>query len=252
MTNCVRGVVMICVAASLSACGGVQIAPSPKLPRALVVPIPTKIGLLIAPDMRTLKHNENRAGVDWNINLGPGHEALSKAWFGEAFKDVVAIKDIAEAKNIAGISAVFEPRIEDYSFATARETGGIYVAVTINYRINLFTPDGVRYDNFTITGYGTALAGGMKTGAPLDVASGAAMRDAAAKFLVQFPNQPVAKQLATGAVLVAAEARTASTTSALDVIEAVPIEEVITDLAAAVQTAPAAAPATPSEAAPAT
>ena len=227
-------IALVCLAAAaLSACGGVQIAPSPKLPRALIAPIPAKVALLIAPDMRNLKHNENRAGVDWNIDLGPGHAALTKAWFGAAFKDVVEIKDLAEAKNIAGLSVVFEPRIEDYSFATARETGGIYVAVTINYRINLFTPDGVRYDNFTITGYGTALAGGLKTGAPLDVASGAAMRDAAAKFLVQFPNQPVAKQLATGAVLVAAEARNAAATSAIDVIEAVPIEEVVAGAAVA-------------------
>ncbi len=60
----------------------------------------------------------------------------------------------------------------------------------------MYTPRGEKADTLTLTGYGNALANGMKTGAPLLRATIAAMRDAAAKFLVQFPDQPTGQHLA--------------------------------------------------------
>ena len=65
-----------------------------------------------------------------------------------------------------------------------------------------------------------ALAKGISTGAPLERATLAAMRDAAAKFLVQFPEQPAGQKLAHNEALVREQA-TAGTLA----IEAVPIEE---------------------------
>ncbi len=110
---------------------------------------------------------------------------------------------------------------------TARETGGRYYAVTIRYRIDLYAPTGEKVDSLTLTGYGNALASGMSSGKP----SGerrrvAAMRDAAAKFLVQFPEQSVGARLARNeAVVVEAKAESAD----LGGIEAVPIEEATVD-----------------------
>ena len=62
----------------------------------------------------------------------------------------------------------------------------------------------------------------MSSGHPLEAATLAAMRDAAAKFLVQFPEQPAGALLAHGEALVVAPA-----TSSADAghIDAVPIEE---------------------------
>ncbi|TLZ11668.1 MAG: hypothetical protein E6K31_07575 [Gammaproteobacteria bacterium] len=105
---------------------------------------------------------------------------------------------------------------------TDRDTGGRYYAVTIRYRINLYTPQGDKFDTFTLTGYGSALAKGMSSGGPLERATLAAMRDAAAKFLVQFPQQPPGQQLARDEPLsVQSGAATADNLQ----IEAVPIEE---------------------------
>ena len=74
--------------------------------------------------------------------------------------------DLASARAATGLKALFEPRIEQYSFATARETGGRYYAVTVRYRINLYTPQGELTDSYTLTGYGNALAKGMSSGKP--------------------------------------------------------------------------------------
>lgn len=206
----------------LGACGAVQIAPTPTLPHALVSPLPIHVGVVVAGDMRNFSHKETRAGAEYSVALGAGHLKLAQEVFSALFQEATIFPDLASARAAAGLAAIFEPRMEQYSFATAQETGGSYVAVTIKYRIVLSTPGGEPVDAFTLTGYGNSLATSMSSGAPLALATQAAMRDAAAKFLVQFPEQPLARQLATGTPLLPQSA--AANTGAKDPIEAVPIK----------------------------
>ncbi len=208
----------------LSACGGVEIKPQPSLPKALVPVMPAKVAVVMPSEMRTFTHKETRWGVAWQVELGAGHRRLNNDLFKGAFTEVVEVEDLDKARALPDAKAIFEPRIEQYSFATARETGGRYYAVTIRYRINLYTPTGELADTYTLTGYGNALAKGMSSGKPLSKASVAAMRDAAAKFLVQFPDQPAGKLLASNKPIVA-EQVAAGTSGENGVIEAVPINE---------------------------
>ncbi len=210
----------------LAACGGVRVAPEGRLPKALVQPIGARVGLVLDEELRKFKHEETRSSANWSVDLGPGHEQLLKAVFGASFTGVEVFRTLDEARAASGLQGLFAPHIEQYSFATARETGGIYWAVTIRYRIGVFTPQGEPADSLTLTGYGSA--GDTGRAAPSLVnATRAAMRDAAAKLLVQMPHQPVAARLMAGEVLKAGEAGVAA-----DPIETVPIEP-----------APAASPA---------
>jgi hypothetical protein len=222
----------------LASCGGVQIKPDATLPKPLVATLPTRVGLVVPGDQRNFTHTETRWGVDWTIALGDGHTHLMREVFKDTFDQVQEFKDLDEARAAPGLKAIFEPRIEQYSFVTARETGGRYYAVTIRYRINVYTPGGEKADSLTLTGYGNALAKGMSSGKPLERASLAAMRDAAAKFLVQFPDQPLGERLAKNdAVIVEAPS---SVTADAGGIETVPIEEAI-EVAAPAPAAPGAA-----------
>jgi hypothetical protein len=101
--------------------------------------------------------------------------------------------------------------------------------VTIRYRINLYTPAGEKVDSYSLTGYGNSLAMGMSGGKPLFQATIGAMRDAAAKFLVQFPEQPAGQQLARNETIVADKP---STSAEAAQIEAVPIDEPLDELQA--------------------
>ena len=148
--------------------------------------------------------------------------------FTDLFQHVAEFKDLESAKAAKDLQALFETRVDQYSFVTSRETGGRYYAVTIKYRISLYTPQGEKVDSYTLTGYGNSLAMGMSGGKPLTQATVAAMRDAAAKFLVQFPDQPPAQQLARNEPVVA-DKPTVSAEAAL--IEAVPIDEAPGDTA---------------------
>ena len=207
---------------ALAACGGVAIKPDPALPRPLLQPLPASVGLVLPNELRNYLHKETRWGVEWHVALGPGHVRLLRDVFKDSFRHVEEFTDLAAARAATGLKAVFEPLIDQYSFVTDRDTGGRYYAVTIRYRINLYTPQGDKFDTFTLTGYGSALAKGMSSGGPLERATLAAMRDAAAKFLVQFPQQPPGQQLARDEPLsVQSGAATADNLQ----IEAVPIEE---------------------------
>jgi len=209
----------------VAGCGGVKIAPAPVLPKALVEPIKARVGYVLPPDQKDYAHNETRGGVPWSISLGEGQRKLAREVFKAAFLSAEEFDDVDAARRAEGLQGIFEARIEQYSFATARETGGDYVAVTIRYRILLRTPAGEPVDAYTLTGYGNSLASGMSSSAPLDAATRAAMRDAAAKFLTQFPDQPVAMQLGSGRPLVAAAASQSAPLATLQAIEVVPIRE---------------------------
>jgi hypothetical protein len=211
----------------LAACGDVSIKPEAILPKPLIVRIPAEVGLIIPTETRKYVDQETRYGIDWKVDLGPGEVRLMRDVFKDLFNHVEEFKDLEAARAAKDLKALFETRVDQYSFVTARETKGRYYAVTIRYRINLYTPQGEKVDSYTLTGYGNSLAVGMSGGKPLTQATVGAMRDAAAKFLVQFPEQPAGQQLARNEVVVADKP---STLSQAAQIEAVPIDEPLDEL----------------------
>jgi len=218
-----RGLITFGVMAlGLAGCGAVQIAPSSDLPRALVQPVSVEVGVLMTPEQRNYSHTETRAGVSWQVELGVGHQSLVREVFGALFDGIREFSSLNEARAANELAAIMEPLIEQYSFATARETGGEYVAVTIRYRINVFNAAGELHDVLSLTGYGTSFAGGLGSGAPMEAATRAAMRDAAARFLTQFSALPVAEDLRAKQPLQALNS-TESLAAAAAQVEAVPV-----------------------------
>jgi hypothetical protein len=237
----VRLTAVATLTATLAACGGVQIKPETALPKPLIVSMPAHVGLVFPPETRNFTHSETRWGVDWTVQLGEGHRKLMLEVLKDEFSNVQEYNDVEAARAAPDLKAIFEPTVENYSFVTARETGGRYYAVTIRYRINVYSPTGEKVDSLTLTGYGNALAKGISSGKPLQQASIAAMRDAAAKFLVQFPEQSVGERLARNEP-VTVQAKVASADSGG--IETVPIEETPPTT---VDAKPVAAPSAPGE-----
>jgi hypothetical protein len=202
----------------LAACGSVAVKPTPGLPRALVQPLQARVGLVLDGELRNYVHEEKRGNSGWKVDLGAGHDELFRNIFGTSFASVQVFDSQAAARAAPGLQAIFEPEIEQFSFVTDNETGGEYWAVTIRYRIAVLAQGGESIDNLTLTGYGSSRAG--RAGNALTQATRSAMRDAAAKFLVQLPRQPMASRLGAGEVLTAEDAAAARQ----EMIELVPIE----------------------------
>jgi hypothetical protein len=180
----------------MGGCAKVAIKPEGDLPKPLVVATPAKVGVVITPETANYTHKESRASVDYEAVLGPEHKHLAEEIFKAEFVDARLFDSVDAARLEPGLLAIFEPRIEQYSFASSKETGGSYCAVTIRYQILIYAPGGEPVDTLTLTGYGSGPAPKIGNGEEeLAIATYAAMRDAAAKFLTQFPGLDVAKPL---------------------------------------------------------
>jgi hypothetical protein len=204
-----RGTLLL-IAAGFAGCGGVNVATESSVPVPLVDPMPVTVGIYYSPEFSQAKHDEERWGTDWKVDLGPYHVHMADKLFAAEFRETVPVADIKSLPANPSYKAIIEPRIEQFSFITPRDTGAKYFAVTIRYRLNVYAPDGALADSLTFTGYGSNGAGsGMTSTKPMVAATKAAMRDAAAKFLVQFPEQDVAKRLLAGEPLVEAQQQVA-------------------------------------------
>ena len=182
-------------------------------------------------------HKESRAAWTTRRSSAP-RTAYRRGNFRVGIREAKFFEDLDAAPSRSpAINAIFEPRIEQYSFANAKETGGSYCAVTIRYQIFIYAPDGQQVDMLTLTGYGSGPAPKIGNGEEeLGIATYAAMRDAAAKFLTQFPGLDVAKPLLASQALTPksapapGSAEEAAAASQLT-IEALPINETPVGLA---------------------
>lgn len=188
--------------AALAGCGDVEVAAESEMPNPLIDPLPITVGVHYSEDFSKYQHAEERWGVKWKAELGPYHVRMAEKLFHAAFREIVLVGDLKALPSSPPYVAIIEPRIEQYSFITPKDTGANYYAVTIKYRLNVLAPTGETADSLTFTGYGSFKSGGVSTTSPMVSATKAAMRDAAAKFLVQFPEQDVAKKLVAGTPLI--------------------------------------------------
>jgi hypothetical protein len=233
----------------MGGCAKVAVRPEGDLPKPLVVATPAKVGVVVTPEAGNYTHKESRASVDYEADLGPSHKHLVEEIFKAEFTEAKVFESVDAARLEPGVMAIFEPRIEQFSFANAKETGGVYCAVTIRYNIAIYAPDGSLVDNLTLTGYGSGPAPKIGNGEEeLGIAAYAAMRDAAAKFLTQFPGLDIAKPLlASHAIEPRAPSVTGTTEASAGgpemTIETVPIND-----SPAIATTSTSAPAVPGQA----
>jgi hypothetical protein len=237
---------------ALGGCAAVAVRPEGDLPKPLIVPVPAKVGVVVTSESGNYVHKESRASVDYEAQLGPSHKHIVEEIFKAEFTDAKMFDSVDAARLEPGLMAIFEPRIEQFSFANSRETGGIYTAVTIRYQISIYAPNGELVDTLTLTGYGSGPAPKIGNGEEeLAIAAYAAMRDAAAKFLTQFPTLDVAKPLLASQPLAPKATPLPGSPEAVAAVAETTIEAVPINDSPVVATVPAPSPAPPPVPAPA-
>jgi hypothetical protein len=224
-------------------CATVSVHPEGDLPKPLIVPTPAKVAVVVTSEVANYIHKESRASVNYEAQLGPSHKHIVEEIFKSAFTESKMFDSLDAARLEPGILAIFEPRIEQFSFASSKETGGVYTAVTIRYQIFIYAPNGEPVETLTLTGYGSGPAPTIGNGEEeLGIASFAAMRDAAAKFLTQFPTLDVAKPLLVSQALTPKVKPEPGSPEAAAAVAEVTIDAVPINDSPVVATAPAPAP----------
>ena len=228
----------------LGACSAVAVRPEGDLPKPLIVATPAKVGVVVTNEAANFVHKESRASVNYEADLGPAHKHMIEEIFRAEFAEAKFFETVDAARLEPGLLAIFEPRIEQFSFASAKETGGVYCAVTIRYQIFIYAPNGEMVDTLTLTGYGSGPAPKIGNGEEeLGIAAYAAMRDAAAKFLTQFQGLDLAKPLLASQPLTPKSKPEPGSPEAAAAVAEMTIEAVpINDPQKVVSTAPPASP----------
>lgn len=188
-----------CAAAGLlvaAGCGPVKLVATTNIPTPLVVKIPVTVALFIPKEFSEFVHNEERSGTDWNVNLGKAQSEGLTRLLTAMFDRVVMVESInAGSQAGSDVRAILEPSVEEYAFVTPRDAGSPFFAVSIKYRVNVYTPDGRLADSWGFTGYGTAPSQGISSSTPLTQATALALRDAGAKLAVEFREQAIVRGL---------------------------------------------------------
>lgn len=180
----------------VAGCGPVRLVATTNIPMPLVVKIPVAVALYIPKEFSGFVHNEERAGTDWNVALGKAQSEGLTRLLTAMFERVVMVDSINAGSQMGSdIRAILEPNIEEYAFVTPRDAGSPFFAVSIKYRVNVYSPDGRLADSWGFTGYGTAPSQGISSNAPMTRATALALRDAGAKLAVEFREQAIVRGL---------------------------------------------------------
>jgi len=177
-------------------CGPVKLAATSNIPTPLIVKIPVAVALYVPKDFSEYVHKEERWGTKWDVSLGKAQsEGLSRLL--TAMFERVVVVDSVNAGAALGpeIRAILEPSVEEYAFVTPRDAGSPFYAVSIKYRVNVYSPDGRLADSWGFTGYGTSQSEGISSSTPMAAATALALRDAGAKLAVEFREQAIVRGL---------------------------------------------------------
>jgi hypothetical protein len=181
---------LLAAALALSACSAVRLEPKQPLPPPLIDQLPVAVAVSYPQEFREFVHKERRAGVDYEAVLGPAHVDRFGALLQAMFERLVEVPEPAAAVSLESpVRLIVEPRFEEYAFLTPSDLAGDYYTVTIRYRVDVYAPSGERVDAFVFTGFGRERSGTFSGTEPLARATQRAMRDAGAKFAIEFPEQ---------------------------------------------------------------
>jgi hypothetical protein len=177
-------------------CAPVRLSATSNIPTPLIVKIPVAVALYVPKEFSEYEHKEERAGTKWDVALGKAQsEGLSRL-LTAMFERVVVVDSVnAGAQLGSDIRAILEPSVEEYAFVTPTDAGSAFYAVSIKYRVNVYSPDGRLADSWGFTGYGTSQAQGMSRSSPMAAATALALRDAGAKLAVEFREQAIVRGL---------------------------------------------------------
>jgi hypothetical protein len=178
----------------VAGCGPVKLVATTNIPTPLVVKIPVSVAVFVPKEFSGFVHDEERSGTDWHVELGRAQTDGLMRLLNAMFQHVVVV-DSLNAGPQGDVRAILEPSVEEYAFVTPRDAGSPFFAVSIKYRINVYTPDGKLADSWGFTGYGTAPSQGISSDAPLTQATALALRDAGAKLAVEFREQAIVRGL---------------------------------------------------------
>lgn len=170
---------------------------SGSVPRPLVEPLALEVGVYYDEILREYTHYVEEAddGGGWKVSLGETQVQLFDSLFSALFREVVQVDDPKTGQQLPEIDLVIEPTLESYSFQTPWGTSTDFYEVDIQYTLSFYTPEGDLISHWPIACHGRSRSQLLSADKPLEAATVAAMRDAAAMIVVELREKIDVKNL---------------------------------------------------------
>lgn len=160
-------------------------------PAPLIGTLPVTMGVVYDDGFRNYVYEQHPdEGGKWRIELGDLNIQFFDRVFSTMFSSVVTVPGTPLTENPRGVQAVLYPTIEEYGFLTPRDSGLRFYAVSIKYRVQMYTPEGELIAAWPIVAYGKSPAKGLTGRDSLQDATRLAIRDGAAAMVLDFHKQP--------------------------------------------------------------
>jgi hypothetical protein len=164
-----------------------------RFPSPLIEPLPVTVGVRYGNRFRAYEYRPNEES--WVVPLGSANVRLFNRMFTAMFERAVPVKSQASAAATSSqLDAVIQPTIEGYNIITPTESNSRFYQVSVEYLINLYTRDGERLARWPLMGTGRSPSKTMRAAKCVAEATSLAMRDAAARLVINFRRVPRIKR----------------------------------------------------------
>ena len=175
---------------ALTACSSAVVVES-AFPTPLVEPLPVRVGLIFDDELYNYIHAEDiPQQATWTIDLGDANVAMLQPLFESMFIEAPTLTDFsAAAAQAGGLDGVLRPILEKFEFDVPVGQRDEFVEVWMQYKLNLYRPDGQLVAEWPVSGYGKYELAGKRTLA-VERAAIVAMREVGATISTKFAEQP--------------------------------------------------------------
>lgn len=175
---------------ALTACSSAVVVES-RFPTPLVEPLPVRVGLIFDDELYDYIHSEDiPQQATWTIDLGDANVAMLQPLFESMFLEAPTLDDLSLANAQQELlDGVLRPVLEKFEFDVPIGQRDEFVEVWMQYKLNLYRPDGRLVAEWPVSGYGKYELDGKRTEA-VERAAIVAMREVGATISTKFAEQP--------------------------------------------------------------
>jgi hypothetical protein len=188
----------VAVGACLVGCGSSEVIVESTFPTPLIEPLPVKMGVIIPDELYNFIHTEDIPDQSlWTIALGDANVAMLEPLFKRMFRETTDIDAVPVPGGDSSLDGVIEPKLDKFEFDVPIGERDEFVEVWMQYRINVYEPDGATVLQWDVAGYGKSELDKDQEDA-VQRAAIVAMREAGATISTKFSEQPQIKEWLEG------------------------------------------------------
>ena len=186
------GILMVCCVAA--ACT-TTVRLDNDFPSPAVDALPLSIAVFYDEEFKDYTYSAPRGADPVLVKLGPAQVRLLNRMLDGLFREISQIRTRPTGERAAQADVVIVPTVERFTLNSPAYHGSDYYEVRVAYRLDIYSPSGRLVGGLPLEGYARAPARWSSISTSVHQVTVRALRDAAARLIVELPEQPAIQQL---------------------------------------------------------